>query len=161
MNKFLVVLSILVLTGCTNIQNSYQSIYIGPAYNQNDLFIVSAKDNPVIVSTDYTFDYLFPLLRNTEIITTWYNDSKPMIMINEDNTIYTQSSSGVYSGNYQWMSTNMLVVEYTELNSQQLAEPFYQFLYFTNLDNCAYTVDIITFDVTLKTLVNKCTGDGA
>jgi hypothetical protein len=160
MNKFLVVLALtLTLVGCNthpDLSNSYFNMYVGTE-GANDLYFLSgSRPKAVIYNGEYDSTFYMPLLTDENIYGTWYVEDNPLFKLDKDLHILANNTAGVFSGNYQWLYTNAIVIRFTHLNSEELEEPFYQMVIFDSLTECDYEFHIFTFGVEQSGVASKC-----
>lgn len=146
-------------TGCTkplDVNTTYVNYYNGPFAFDNTLrqFYVSS-DMPIYVLSNDSKSYQFSLLKNTELYSNWYFNDKLVMQLKDDNTIESKSSLGVLSGNFQFLAHSLLVIKYNQVDGKDV-EQFFQYMNFEKMDDCNYTVNILTFGIQEKYAINKC-----
>lgn len=139
-----ILILVLLLTGCAMPNDSHMSIYFGTVPNTNQhLFLYS--DNPSkIVITDYQNSFIIPLLKNESIYGNWQFNNETKLVINKDGTITSFPFTQTFTGTYQWLSYNILVVQYDKMNGEP-TDIIEQLIAFEAINICEYGFEILTY----------------
>lgn len=147
MKRFILsIIVLLLLTGCAMPNDSYMSIYFGTLPNTNQhMFLYS--DNPSkIVITDYENSLIIPLLKNESIYGNWQFNGTIKLSINPDGTIESFPLENTLTGTYQWLSHNIIVIQYDKANGK-LIDYVEQIIAFEAINDCEYGFEILTYGI--------------
>ena len=155
MSRIVIGLLLVISTvGCAPPQNSLFNYFVG-INKYGDYLYLYADDKPVLRIND---TYI-PLLKDTRIVDTFFIDEEPVLQLTEDSGIGAVSVGGVYTGVYQWLYPNIILIKYDSVNGVKLKEPFDQIMAIVHIDDCTYELETITFGVRDKVIVTKCAPD--
>lgn len=144
-----------MLVGCNTAPNWNNTLYVSS--NGVYEYYFHANDPPQLLITDYNNYYYMPLLKDLQIIDSWYNSNGELLMYIDESYIISNSPNGfTYMGEYKWLFTNTLAVLYTHVNGQILEDPFTQVIIFKHIDQCKSETTTYTFGVKVDSDVYRC-----
>lgn len=158
MKYFLLTLIIPILVGCTQEPIWNNTLYVDNNGTQ-DIYLYADEIPYLLLTSDYTNYYYFPLLKDNNLIAIWYDESlTSLVMYIDDNgNILSNAANGFsYTGQYKWLNTNALYVGYTHVNGELLDDPFPQVIIFSKVNECKYDISTFTFGLMVESTVYKC-----